>query len=456
MTDILLLSVGQSPEPLIQSITRIRPDRVVFLCSQDTKSQIETITSRVRIPSFQPERDVEVLRQVAGASNEIDQLHVVYGRCRALLKRLRLEAPGGRIAVDYTGGTKTMATGLGLAAIDDGRVDLFLTTTERRQTGASSIAGNSRPIPVESGAIQFQRLLADGLTPLLERHDYAAAQAAVSAVLRLPQAEGTSSTLRRLDDLMLALDAWDRWDLERAESLLKEHASDRGIRDRFLFSLQRVLRSRDLMLMPQKGDSKEVREAVEKRRKQAEAALSKGTIHGLEAVEDLLLNAERRAHQERYDDAVGRLYRSMELTAQLLLLIDHGGIRTGNLDVELLPAKLRAAYEARRDQEKGTIHLALQNAFDLLAELAHPAGKIWEESRSRFVNALSVRNFSLLAHGFDPVGYAEWQELNRLFSGFIQSLLEQRRGKLPALVQLPRGLQELEAVAAQASPSKAG
>jgi hypothetical protein len=32
--------------------------------------------------------------------------------------------------------------------------------------------------------------------------------------------------------------------------------------------------------------------------------------HGYEIVEDLLLNAERRAMQDRYDDAVGRLYRA--------------------------------------------------------------------------------------------------------------------------------------------------
>ena len=36
-------------------------------------------------------------------------------------------------------------------------------------------------------------------------------------------------------------------------------------------------------------------------------------------VEDLLLNAERRAIQGRYEDAIGRIYRAIELIAQIRL-----------------------------------------------------------------------------------------------------------------------------------------
>ena len=40
---------------------------------------------------------------------------------------------------------------------------------------------------------------------------------------------------------------------------------------------------------------------------------------GYEKVGDLLRNAERRAAQSRFDDAVARLYRALELFAQLRL-----------------------------------------------------------------------------------------------------------------------------------------
>lgn len=45
---------------------------------------------------------------------------------------------------------------------------------------------------------------------------------------------------------------------------------------------------------------------------------------GYEQVQDLILNAERRAVQERYDDAVARLYRAVEMVAQVRLQSEWG------------------------------------------------------------------------------------------------------------------------------------
>ena len=63
MTDILVLSVGTTTEPLKQCIARIRPRRVVFICSQDTRNLVDEIHGNVRIEDFDPTRDVEVLSQ---------------------------------------------------------------------------------------------------------------------------------------------------------------------------------------------------------------------------------------------------------------------------------------------------------------------------------------------------------------------------------------------------------
>ena len=465
MTDILVLSVGTSTDPLKQCITRLRPRRVVFVCSQDTRNLVDEIRGEVRIEDFDPGRDVEVLSQGPrdvgdtsrpSASSEIDQLHSVYIRCRDLLLRLSREEPGSRISVDYTGGTKTMATGLGLAAIDDGRVELMLTQGSRR-SGASSITGNSAPIPVDSGSIQFRRLLADGLPVLLQRHDYAAAQASVANVLRMRLEGSTARSLRQLEDLLLAFDAWDRWDLDRAQSLLKDHAAETAIRTEFLFPLQRLIQSCHLLNTPKTkqvgneagdethGSTAHLGSEKEKLSPEEKAinAIKNRRIHGFEAVEDLLLNATRRAGQERYDDAVGRLYRALELTAQLLLLIDHGGIRTGDLQLELVPESLRPALDARRSSEKDRIELGLTASFDLLADLHDPVGGEWRRRRGEFVDALQARNHSLLAHGFRPVSYADWQRLDGGLGGFIRSVLDRRRGSLPPLLQLPTTLADL-------------
>lgn len=445
MSDILVASVGNSPEPIQQCIGRIRPRRVVFVCSDDTRRIVDELREQVRLDGFDPERDLEVLRQSNGQhsdGHELDQLHCVYRRCRALLERLRQEEPSARITVDYTGGTKTMGAGLALASIDDGRVELCFTGAGNRKPGQPSISGNVAPVIVESGAIQAQRLLSDALPPLLQRHDYAAAQAALAAVRRLHHDQRTEQLLRQLDDLLLGLDAWDRWDLKRAESLLKDHAQDEILKGQLLFPLQRVILSCTLLdqqVTKEKTDSPADQKKLTPAEK-AEKDRKRGKIHGLEAVEDLLLNADRRAQQERYDDAVGRLYRAMELTAQSLLLLNHGGIRTANVELELLPEALRASYAELQMAEHGRIQLALTASFDLLAALQDPAGLIWQKDRKTFVDALKTRNHSLLAHGFTPVGYRQWNTFNQALGNFLRSILEDQRGSLPPLSQLPTQL----------------
>ena len=137
MIHILVLSIGKQPDGPIQTIRGVRPDRVVFICSQESQDLIRAIQAQVPVPDFDADRDVMVLQQrrpgsSPEASNELDRLDSVYGQASALLERLGQEHPGCRLTVDYTGGTKSMGAGLAMAAIDDPVANLQLTTLEQR------------------------------------------------------------------------------------------------------------------------------------------------------------------------------------------------------------------------------------------------------------------------------------------------------------------------------------
>ena len=153
MTDVLIVTLGTSPEPIINCITSLRPDRVVFLCSLESHKLIDPVRSKVPLPDFDQERDVVVLQQrLAGKQNaamlnELDQLDRVYLRALDIFERVRSENRGCRIIADYTGGTKTMTTGLAMAAIDDGAVRLHLTISDRSR-GQSALSGYSSPAAV--------------------------------------------------------------------------------------------------------------------------------------------------------------------------------------------------------------------------------------------------------------------------------------------------------------------
>lgn len=503
MSTVLVLTLGTSPEPIINCISSLRPDRVVFLCSSESQKLVDTVLSKVPLPDFQAERDLCVLHQrLTGkgnddVENELDQLDRVYLRALDLFERVRDEDRRSRIIADYTGGTKTMTTGLAMAAIDDGDVELHLTISQRstEETEASrfnydaaneclqgvikeshldtkqkntlnklrrlldafkemaknhrhsTVSGYSAPVAVSTAAIHARRLRDRELPALLRRHDYETARQAVRRVQDIadPDSE-TRQWLQWLEALLVGLDAWDRFDHRRALEVL-EGLDDPRLREPLLFPLKRVIGSRRLL------DT----EAENQRWPQMKG-------HGFEAVEDLLRNAERRASQERYDDAVGRLYRAMELTEQLLLKmgvcdqVGPDGILSGAVDLDRLPEAIRPRWRAKTDQanagESGKpkpLKIGLADGFDLLADLGHPTGLEWQQRRAELVDAIKTRNTSLFAHGFKPVDYSGWRELSSLLGGFLQAEIQRQNqnhgrrsgAEARALPQLPTSLADL-------------
>lgn len=435
MMHVLIVSLGNSPEPIVNCINSLRPDRVVFFCSESSKGNIASVLDKVPLSDFREEQDVVVLqqrihrKQGGDVVNELDQLDAVYIRACMLISALRSKHPGCSITIDYTGGTKTMTTGLAMAAIDDGTAQLTVTTTDRTQQMTPG-SGYSVPVMVSTAVIQARRLFDQELPLLLKRFDYEAARQAVRRILQLPSQDAeTTRELRRLEDLMVVFDAWDRFDHRKAIEVL-ERLADRGLNERLLFPLKRVVGSRRIL------DSQADKEKWPQM-----------PGHGLEAVEDLLRNAERRAAQDRYDDAVGRLYRAMELTEQILLKTS-AGLDTADVAVEKLPKHLQTAYQARKDKsmDGGKLKLALVNAYDLLSDLEHPVGQRWREQRSRIQDCLHTRNHSLFAHGFSPISYRDWKKLVSTLEPFLQQAIDesiQQAKEAVPLQQLPSKLSEL-------------
>lgn len=444
----LVLSTGGSIEPLIHCIEQENPDRVVFLCSKGSRNKVDEILQRLPLHNFQSERDVVVLDQRLGrkdapeTSNELDLLDAVYEKARDALRRIRQEDPSTRLAVDYTGGTKTMAAGLALAALDDPQVDqLLLTTAAKRVAGEQTISGFSKPVPVARGRVHRRRLLESLLPDPLERYDYVAAKEAISGVRSLLSSDPACQDILRLESALLAFDAWDRFDHGRAQLILQD-LMDQPWLHPWSRTLNRVIGSRQWL-----DDQEQVSEW------RAEKS------HGLEVVEDLLRNAERRARQQHYDDAVGRLYRAMELTAQLLLRFGVGdrlqgegaseGLLTGAIAIDLLPPDLQPIYLEKQRQRggDGPLQLALRESYELLDALGHPTGERWGSEKERILDALSRRNHSLFAHGFRPITYADWRDLDTTLGGFIRRSIEEEASKrklaYAVMPQFPSSLQEM-------------
>ena len=134
------------------------------------------------------------------------------------------------------------------------------------------------------------------------------------------------------------------------------------------------------------------------------------------------MNAERRAVQERYDDAVARLYRAVEMVAQVRLQSEWG-IDVSNVQLYLIPHELQEKYKELQNTD-GRIQLALRKSYELLVDLDDPVGTVWQDNVNRVLSALNKRNASILAHGTVSLNKRDYDQVREDLVGFINKVFE--------------------------------
>lgn len=432
MPKILLITVGGSPQPIVTSIESLQPDRIIFICSGGAKGSVTQVTGEGRpcefrnpdstverkanLPTllqlgdrFHPETDLVVF-------NNPDNLSDIYLAIAAKIREIQAQDTDAELLADYTGGTKTMSVALGIAALDY-HATMYLTTSGRTDLIRVTRGERVRRAPVTTLAVE--RLLSQDLPGWFEQYNYPAIVAKLETLLQdieLPQVEQIEAYLR----LARGLDAWDRFDHAEAWQDLAGFMSYGELRPLLLF-LKRVMGSRAA-----------IAEAMDS--EFCAPDLTWG--HGYELVEDLLLNTERRAKLARYDDAVGRLYRALELLVQIRLWKEYE-IKTGNVALEKLPDSIQPTYQTLADAG-GKIQLGLRNSYQLLTHFENdPLGELYRRQEQQIFDRLQIRNYSILAHGLRPVTQTDYeQQFEAVIIPFLQEGLDAvapKRSKQPAL-----------------------
>jgi CRISPR-associated protein (TIGR02710 family) len=416
MRTILLLTVGGSHEPILASVRQHQADLVVFFVTGpdpvtgDSKSasrlQIigkglvikasfaDTAPTLPNIPS-QLGLAPDVFRCVEVPPDDLDRC---FAQIRAELTTLQQQFPHARIVADYTGGTKSMTAAMCLAAVAQ-NVELAVTTGPRGDL-LKVRSGMEQTERVSVSSIRFDAVLGR-LHSAWVRHAYAEA---ISLLLGFAAADHPG--LRAQRDYLLGqarcLEAWDRFAYSEAWNLIEQFRSRLahawGAQWSTLMALNR-------------GQSQTPNAA---------ANTTAGTwADRLAALNDLWLNAERRAANARYDDAVARWYRLIEWVAQSVLEFDHQ-LHTGHLDASRVPADLLPSANA-----SGIHQCGLRQAW-LILERIDQRGLVkpfWAAHNKRLLDLLQARNGSLLAHGTRPVNAEDWQRLSQFTQTHVLGLL---------------------------------
>lgn len=439
MSKILLVTVGGSPQPILTAIETLQPDRTIFFCSDGAKgsknmvvgegkpckilqnnqiiAEYPNIPTHLGLTNFQPDTDL-VLTQ------NPDDLSECYQLASNAIATIRQTFPNSQIVADYTGGTKTMSIALAMAIIDS-EGNLYVTTNTNRENLIRVERGEATE-RVRTVAIAVERKIGQSLPLLLGQYNYTGAIAELKSLLQLELPSESRQKVRTLKDCCTGFDAWDRFNHQEALQLLQPYMNLPKIQPLGMF-LKRIIVSRAAI------DEQFSTDITVK-------------CHGYEIVEDLLLNADRRAAQERYDDAVGRLYRALELLAQIRLSTYN--IKTGDVGIQQLPESLQAKYaDLTSRSQDGKIQLALNKSYGLLSELPNePLSPIYQQQANQIQNALQIRNYSLFAHGFKPIMKADYQAFSAVVVNFIKSsitALISPKAKFPSSIQFPQDLHDI-------------
>jgi CRISPR-associated protein (TIGR02710 family) len=266
-------------------------------------------------------------------------------------------------------------------------IELQLITGSRNNLVAVN-DGDQYRVSVNTKGIQFERLIAP-YRQAWTRYAYSEAEDGLkqSAV---PQSADLRAQYTRFRDLSRAFAEWDNFNHQTALEILQRYARVLPVDLSCYFDVAKRLNNEDHKL----------REAAQ--------------------LLDLYRNAQRRAAQGRYDDAIARVYRLIEWTAQWILRTQCH-ILTADVKEEDIPK----GVSLTKNHENGQYQAGLFAAWQLVRFKTHGAASQFITSQENNMrNHIKVRNLSILAHGFEPVKVTDWKPIHSwLEEHFIPMLL---------------------------------
>jgi CRISPR-associated protein (TIGR02710 family) len=394
MCKAMIISVGGTPAPIIKSVCQYTPEFVSFFASQDTSDLVKSIKDEAG------KRGIKFKSQLTLVDDVNDLLHC-HGKAEDAVKRVIARGyEKSEVIVDYTGGTKNMSVALALGAISNGFSFSYVGGDERTKEGIGIVSDGHEQIypsvnPWDFLAVDERKKIA----LLFNQYQFKAAKNLIDGLL-----EKSTKSKPLFKKMGFMIDGYYKWDLFRhRESLdLFKRANIKDLVEDEDTHIRKFAKETDANLIF-------LENIIEKGKD--------GKKPCLEYTLDIYANSERRFEEGKTDDAILRIYRIVEMAAQIKLS-DIYGISTSDVKKDIIPEPLRENFiKEYKSQRDGRIKISQTASFTLLAELGDKLGKVFQEKKSGFLDIQSSRNYSYLAHGFEPSKDKTYLSLKEFIQG---------------------------------------
>ncbi|MHA1687566.1 MAG: TIGR02710 family CRISPR-associated CARF protein [Candidatus Heimdallarchaeaceae archaeon] len=371
---ILIMTVGTGIEEkkrkslahgIATCIEHYRPDKITFIGSEKSKKTIEEIDNLFKENRKQiPEYEFKEIKSV----DDINECFEVV--CSAIEENREKE-----IIIDYTSGTKTMSVSAAIAGMLY-RKKLSLISGKRKD---GIVQEGTEEIRSPNFYMIYDRLQIERIERMCNLYMFKEAE----RVLKEETIEIQNGKREFYENVIKGLYKWDRFKHKKALENLKDIKSER------LIEIKRALGI--IVNEPESDKAKKY------------------------LLIDLFNNAGRRIEEGKYDDAIARLYRCLELIEQIRLKEKYG-INTGDVKIEQIISYKKISdelieYMKLQEKTQKKVKIGLTKGYQLLNELGDEIGaKFFKQDEWK--ELIEKRNSSILAHGVKPIEEETAKKMN--------------------------------------------
>lgn len=357
---------------ILFSIDNSNPDIVIFFGSEKSKKTVESVKEQY-LNEFEEEFDYFEFIHL----EQIDDFKIYF----EAFKRKIQELDGYKIIIDYTSGTKTMTMSAAFASMLY-RKNLYFVGGERED--GVVIRGTEKIISQNLYPI-YDDLMISKIKELFNTNRFDAGKSLLEDITKAKK-----DTYANLFD---AYYYFDNVDYNKANKYF--------ITKEFIAEWPELKKQFSLNAKALYHLNKE------------DSAMRPFYILG-----SLINNARRRAEETKYDDAIARLYRSLELIAQIKL--NEYGIDTSDVELDIL--NKHGVEQEFKPDFSGKIKLSLVQDYELLNNLGDDLGEFYIKNKDEFLATISSRNNSILAHGLNSQTKKQYVKFRDLILKFASVL----------------------------------
>ena len=358
---------------MLRSIISRNPDIVKFFGSEESKLTVETLKELYKT-TFDEELDFYEFIQI----DEIDSFNKYFTTIKSYVNDLEEEY---YIVIYYTYGTKTMTMSAAMVSMAC-RKELIFVSGERENgivVRGSEQVQNQNLFPI------YDSLLLEKIQDAFNANRFETAKSLLSELVDPKinkEAYYKLITAYSYFDDVNYVEAFNSFDFK----LFSKEWSD--LSDDFLKNIK------SLKILNKETQSQKI----------------------YYVLASLINNARRRYEENKFDDAIARLYRSLELIGQIKL--EEYGLDSSDIDLEKLKEfnideKFINGLKSLRASD-GKIKIGLIKDFELISYFDDDLANFYVENNKRIQNIVKFRNSSILAHGMEAKSAEEYDEFKEM------------------------------------------